>query len=135
MVMMQFDKDFNITGAKIYDKSNNDVYLPNGSEFLNAPSLALMIKALGGFDYDYTMADDSVDEFVVGYSDYEKGGDFKGLTFNTLRYDGQKVTQDKLQLNSKASTMRILPAKIGSVLVIEYFKKDKRLDARIEKVN
>jgi hypothetical protein len=135
MVMMQFDKDFNITGAKIYDKTNNDVYLPNGAEFLNAPSLALMIKALGDFDYNYTMADDNVDEFVVGYSDYERSGDFKGLTFNTIRYDGQKISQDKLSLNSKASSMQILPAKIGSILVLEYFKKDKRLDVRIEKIN
>jgi hypothetical protein len=135
MVMMQFDKDFNITGAKIYDKTNNDVFLPNGAEFLNAPSLALLIKALGDFDYNYTMADDNVDEFVVGYSDYEKSGEFKGLTFNTIRYDGQKISQDKLQLNSKASKMQILPAKIGSILIIEYYKKDKRLDVRIEKIN
>jgi hypothetical protein len=31
--------------------------------------------------------------------------------------------------------MRILPAKTGSIMVLEYFKKDKRLDMRLEKIN
>jgi hypothetical protein len=38
-------------------------------------------------------------------------------------------------MDSKASKIRILPAKTGSVMVIEYFKKEKRLELRLEKLN
>jgi hypothetical protein len=30
--------------------------------------------------------------------------------------------------------MRVFPAKAGSIMILEYFKKDKRLDFRLEKL-
>jgi hypothetical protein len=135
MVLLQFDPEFNITDAKVYDKFSNSVGLPAGAEYLNAPSLALLVKTIGGFDYEYTQTDNEADEFLVGYTDYEKDKDFKGLTFNTIHYDGAAISTDKIVMESKASSMRILPAKIGSVMVMEYFKKDKKLDLHIEKMD
>jgi hypothetical protein len=29
----------------------------------------------------------------------------------------------------------VLPAKLGSVMIMEYFKKEKKLELRLEKVN
>lgn len=135
MVLLKFTKDFEISAIKIYNKTNNDISLPQGYETLNAPSLAMVVKATGGFDYEYTQTDEDVSEFVVGYSDYEKSKDFKGLTFNTIHYDGENLAEDKFNLKSNASSMRVLPAKIGSVLVLEYNKKTSSIDAHIEKIN
>ncbi len=58
----------------------------------------------------------------------------KGQTFNAIRYNGSKFSTDKIQLKSKASKLRVFPAKAGSVMILEYFKKDKRLDFRLEKL-
>jgi hypothetical protein len=42
---------------------------------------------------------------------------------------------DKLALNRSSSEYFISRAKEGYVLVTEYFKKEKRLDSRLEKLN
>jgi homogentisate 1,2-dioxygenase len=65
----------------------------------------------------------------------EKSKGYKGMTFNSISYFDGKITTDKINLKTDASQLRILPAKPGSVLLIEYFKKDKRLELRMEKVN
>ena len=33
-----------------------------------------------------------------------------------------------------ASRMTVLPAKAGSIMIMEYFKKDKKLESRLEKI-
>ena len=72
--------------------------------------------------------------FTVCYSDYERSSEYKGQTFNAIRYNGSKFNTDKIELKSKASRLRVFPAKPGSVMIMEYFKKEKRLDFRLEKL-
>ena len=135
MVMMQFNEKFEIKGATIYNKFSNNIVMPAGAGYLSPHTMALMVKATGGFDYNYTQIDKTKANFVVGYSDYERSGDYKGQTFNSISYFNDKLTTDKIQLSSKASKMRIFPAKTGSVMIMEYYKKDKRLEFRLEKLN
>jgi len=73
--------------------------------------------------------------FVSSYTDYERSKDYKGLIFNSISYYDGKITTDKINLKTKASSLRVLPAKPGSVLIIEYYKKEKKLDFRMEKLN
>ncbi|MGN6438035.1 MAG: DUF6770 family protein [Agriterribacter sp.] len=68
-------------------------------------------------------------------NDYERTKDFKGLVFHSIRYDGGQYSTDKMNLKSDATWMRIMPAKTGFVMVYEYFKKQKKLDYRLEKMN
>ncbi len=135
MVLMQFNKDFEIKGATIYDKNNNSVEMPAGAGMASPHVMALMVKAMGGFDYDFTKSDKNKSTFQTGYSDYEKSKDYKGQTFNTISYNNGKITTDKINLVSKASSMKVFPAKTGSVMIMEYFKKEKKLDLRLEKMN
>ncbi len=72
---------------------------------------------------------------MVGYTDYIRSSDYKGLTFNSISYYNNNFTTDKINLKTASCSMRILPAKTGSVMILEYFKKDKRLDMHLEKVN
>ena len=89
---------------------------------------------MGGFDYEFTTGRPEDNNFVICYSDWVKTSDYKGETFNAIRYNGTKFLQDKIELKSKASRMRVLPAKSGSIMIMEYFKKDKRLEFRLEKL-
>ena len=135
LVTLQFNTKFEVKGAQIYDKNNNSIELPAGSGYLSPHTMALMIKAYKGFDYDFTQTNKEHSRFSVGYSDYEKSRDFKGQTFNSISYDGGKTTTDRIELTSKAKWLRVFPAKTGSVMTMEYFKKDKRLEFRLEKLN
>ena len=94
-----------------------------------------MVKAWRAFDYDFTLTNKEHSRFSVGYSDYESGKDFTGKTFHSITYDGGKTTTDRIELTSKAKWLRVFPAKAGSIMIMEYFKKDKRLEMRLEKLN
>jgi len=136
MVMLQFDEQFDIKDAKVYEKNSNSLDVFAYSTYMSPHTMALMAKAFGGFDYDFTQTDKEHTRFSVGYSDYVRGDDYKGLTFNTISYIDSKITTDKINLpNNKAKWMRLFPAKPGFIMIMEYFKKEKRLDVRLEKLN
>ncbi|RBL92509.1 DUF6770 family protein [Chitinophaga flava] len=134
LVIMEFDKSFKLKGASIYEKRDNTAALGEVADYNSQHALAMLIKMQGYFDYEFTTGNPDDNNFVVCYSDWEKTADYKGKTFNSIRYNGTKFTKDKIELKSKASRMQVLPAKSGSVMIMEYFKKDKRLDFRIEKL-
>lgn len=134
MVVMEFDQKYKVTGATIYDKTNNVAEASVISDYASQHLLAAYLKSVGAFDYDFTTTEPDNSTFNVCYSDWVRGGDYKGQTFNTIRFNGTKFTTDKIELKSKASSMKIFPAKPGSVMIMEYFKKNKRLDFRLEKI-
>ncbi|CAL1518708.1 DUF6770 family protein [Chitinophaga sp. MM2321] len=135
MVVMTFDEKFKVTDAKIYDKTNNTATNNAISDFMSQHLIAMYLKGIGAFDYDFTTGDEDNDNFSFCFSDYVRDADYKGQTFNTIRFNGTKFTQDKMQMKSKASKLKIFPAKSGSVMILEYFKKDKRIDIRLEKIS
>lgn len=135
MVMLQFDNKFDVVNAQIYDKNSNSFEMA-GADFSSAPLLAFRIKYVyNGFDYAFSQTDKTHTMFTVGYTDYVKSKEYKGLTFNSISYYNNNITTDKINLKTSSSNMRIMPAKTGSIMILEYFKKDKRLDMRLEKVN
>jgi hypothetical protein len=67
--------------------------------------------------------------------DYVKEDGYKGGTFNSISYYNGKFTTDKINLKSSASALKVLPGRTGSVVVLEYYKKDKRMEMRLEKLN
>lgn len=135
MLVMQFNEKFDIKEAKIYPKYSNSMELNSGSEFMTPHTMALLAKAFGAFDYDFTQTDKDHTRFTVGYRDYERSEDYKGATFNAISYTDGKATTDKINLQSKAKWMRVFPAKPGSIMILEYFKKEKKLEMHLEKIN
>jgi len=136
IMLMQFDEQFNISNAKIYEKNSNSVEMPGGASYLTPHSMALIAKSYRAFDYDFTLTDKNHTRFSVGYGDYVKSDDFKGRTFNTISYADGKITTDKINIaNNKAKWSLIYPAKPGFIMIMEYFKKDKKLEVRLEKLN
>jgi hypothetical protein len=61
--------------------------------------------------------------------------DYKGGTFNSITYNEGKVTTDKINTKSDASRTAVLPGKQGQVLILDYYRKAKRLDVHFEKLN
>jgi hypothetical protein len=135
MVLLQLNDQYALENATVYDKYNNNVELPSGYDFVNPHTLALLLKTNGSFDYTFTQMGKNKGSFMSGYTDFEKGKDYRGLSFNSISYYDGKITNDKIKLATKATRLRVLPAKPGSVLLLEYYKKDKRVDLRMEKLN
>jgi hypothetical protein len=136
IMLLKFDKDFNVREAKIYDKNSSSIELDGGSEFVSTPLIGKMVKYYyDGFDYAYTQTNKDVSSFTVCYSNYVKGKDYKGATFNSISYNEGRITTDDINTKSNTSRCVVLPGKQGQVLMLEYYKKDKRLDAHFEKLN
>ncbi|HET6255511.1 MAG TPA: DUF6770 family protein [Puia sp.] len=134
MVMMEFNSKYKITNATIYDKTKNTAIASNMADYNSQHLLAEVLKAMGAFDYAFTTGDADNSNFAVCYGDWERSSEYHGQTFNAIRYNGKKFTTDKIELKSKASMMHVFPAKGGSIMIMEYFRKDKRLDFRLEKL-
>ncbi len=134
MVMMEFNDKYKVTGATIYDKTNNTAVSSNMSDYNSQHAIAMYLKSRGAFDYEFSTGNIDNSNFSVCYGNWEKSSDYKGETFNSIHYSGNKFSTDKIELKSKASSMKIFPAKAGSIMIMEYFKKDKRLDFRLEKL-
>jgi len=136
MILLKFDANFNVAGATIYEKNDNSIELQSGMEFVSTPLLGKMIKfTFGEFDYSYTQTNKDNSEFTVCYSDYMRSKDYKGGVFNSISYHAGKITTDQIKTSSAASKSWVLPGKQGQVLVLDYFKKEKRLDGHFEKLN
>ena len=134
LVIMELDDQYKVTNATVYDKNNRTVDATSMSDFNSQHQIAILVKAMGGFDYEFTTGEEDNANFTVCYSTSEKSSEYKGQTFNAIRYNGSKFNTDKIELKSKASRLKVFPAKPGSVMIMEYFKKEKRLDFRLEKL-
>jgi hypothetical protein len=134
MVIIQFSQNFDVKNATVYEKNKNKFQLPGG-DYTTPHLMAAAAKAMGAYDYEFTRTDAGHSSFHVGFNDYERGKDYKGMVFRSISYSNGKLTTDRLELASSASSMRVLPAKTGFILLSEYFKKDRRIDLRMEKMN
>ena len=135
MIIIQFDQDFKVKKATIYEKNANKLELPSGYEAVSTVLLGKIIKQYGDFDYSYTQVSKDRSSFTVCYSDYVKGKDFKGGTFNAISYADGRFTTDKVNLTKGATASTALPARQGQVLLLDYYRKDKKLVAHFEKMN
>jgi hypothetical protein len=134
MVMMEFDEKDKVVNATIFDKQNNTALGGPAADYNSQHLLANYLKMTGAFDYEFTTGESDNSNFAVCYSDWVRSSDYKGQTFNAIHYNGKKFNTDKIELKSKASTMKVFPAKAGSIMILEYYKKDKKLDFRLEKL-
>jgi hypothetical protein len=134
LVIMEFNSKYKVTGATIYNKTHNTAVASSMSDYNSQHAIASYLKMVGAFDYEFTTGEADNSNFAVCYSDYVRSSEYKGQTFNAIHYNGSKFSTDRIELKSKASTLKVFPAKAGSVMILEYFKKDKRLDFRLEKL-
>lgn len=136
MVLLEFSAQFKLENVQIFDKTKTNVELGPELDFAGPQITALYLKSLGYFDYSFTQINAENTTFSVGYVDYEKKkGQKNGLVFGAVTYADQQFSTDKLSLKTEASSLRVMPGKPGYILLTEYFRKDKKLDMRLEKIN
>lgn len=137
MIILEFDKDYTIKKLHLFEKDKNIFLLPAGATASSGKILSYYAKSLGGFDYAYTQLSKDAQTFIVSYINYdkEKGEKGKNVLGSIVYTPEKKFTVDKLPLTRKSSEYNVFRAKEGYVMVMEYFKKEKRLDTRLEKIN
>lgn len=137
MVYLQFNPDFSINRMHLFPKDKTEILLPAGAGFMSSKQISFYGRAVGGFDYKYTQQTLGGDTFIVTYIDYDKEKGQKATNvLGSIIYTPEKtLTVDKLKLDRKSTDYFILKAKTGYVMVMEYFRKEKKLESRLEKLN
>ena len=135
-VIFHFDNNFNLNSVDVFEKgkSRAQSLTSYGSPQLNAHAL----KAFGAFDYEFTQIDTNKDRFYANFIDYERLKDEKNkLAFKTIMYNDGQLSEDKIYLSESKGKVefRVLPAKLGHVMLMEYNKKEKTLNIHLEKLN
>ncbi len=135
-VFFEFDNDFKLLNIDVFKKGKSRApsIFDVGSPQLNAHAL----KALGAFDYQFTQTDNDSDRFYASFIDYERlKGERNKYAFKSIIYNEGKLSQDKIYLEKSKGqiSFRVMPAKLGHVMLLEYNKKEKTLDLHLEKIN
>lgn len=136
LAIFEFDASFKLNAVKFFDKTKTNVQMPEGTGLASPQMLAQLTKSYGGFDYAYTQEYTDGTKFTATYIDLKKEkGKNKEWIFGAVTYTNGKYTTDEISLETDASFIRTSQAKPGYVLILEYFKKDKRMELRLEKIN
>ncbi len=134
-VVFQLNSALEVENLKVFEKEKSSAKT-FGMGWESPQLMAYLAKAQGAFDYAFTQKNEDRSAISFGYIDWEKRkGEKDGYTFGAINYVDGEFTKDKLPLSGKATSIRILPGPIGYVLVAEYYKKDKKMDLRLEKIN
>lgn len=135
-VFFEFDESFNL--KEIHQVKKGKSRAPNLADFGSPQLNAHVLKNLGAFDYEFTQIDTDRDRFYATFIDYERlKGEKNKLAFKSIIYNEGALSEDKIYLNRSTGKIRyrVLPAKLGHVMLLEYNRKEKTLDIHLEKLN
>ena len=137
MIVFDFNPDLSLNEVTIFDKRKSSVSLPQGSVFLPPTMLSNYIRLFNGFDYDFTQMSKDEATFFTTFSAIEKVDGKRRPYFGIIaRTEGDDdYVLDKIDLKTEASNIFVNPAKPGYVLLTEYYRKEKKLESRLEKIN
>ncbi|WP_452600371.1 DUF6770 family protein [Pontimicrobium sp. MEBiC01747] len=146
-VVFAFDDAFNLEEVEVFKKEKS-VLVPisaltevtSPSELLETPQLyARLVKAFGGFDYEFTQIDKDRDRFYATYINYDTSKkEDKKIVLKTIIYNEDKLSEDEITLTESKGddvSYRILPGKLGYIMLLEYNKEKKALNMRLERLN
>lgn len=132
--IFKFDENFNLQGIDVFDKGKSRIQ--NLYDFGSPQLNAFQIKALGGFDYIYSQIDKANDRFYANFIDYDRmEGESSKPYFKTIIYDEGELSEDKIALKNRTKNFRVLPGKLGYILLLEYDRKNKEASMHLEKLN
>lgn len=137
MVCLEFDSKLKFKDATIFEKNKTNITLPEGWGTMDANKLGYMIKLYGWFDYAFTVTSSDKKTFNSAYVDYDKDKEAgSSYTIGNIIYSkDQKIAFDKIQLTTKPTSFYVFEAKPGYIAIVEYFRKQKKVTLRLEKLN
>lgn len=135
-VIFKFNNAFDLQDIQVFKKGKSRA--PSLTDFGSPQLNAHALKSFGSFDYEFTQIDTDRDRFYANFIDYERlKGESNKLAFKTIMYNEGKLSEDKIYLekDSRKIKFKVLPAKLGNVMLLEYNKKEKTLQIHLEKLN
>lgn len=138
IAMFEFSPEFKLQDVKFYEKSKSDINLDGVGDFTRLSYVAKLIEAQGFFDYEFTQRTKANDEFTVGYVDFQRNKGAKNeLVFGAISLVDGESSVDKITLSKGIfeRNTRVLPAKPGYVVLINYNRKEKTTTWTLEKIN
>lgn len=136
LVIYEFSSEFELIDVKVIEKDKVSLKLPGG-DWYTTRVLGRQIEAYGLFGYAFAKVGEDGKGFSVGYTDYAFEESRTGQTFfNTLSYQDGEYIENKVEISSArgVTASRVYPAKEGYIMIAEYFKKDKKIVNRLEKI-
>jgi hypothetical protein len=134
--IFEFDANNKLTGVENVEKSMTRVLMPNGAGIYGPQLLALLVKSIGGFDFDYAKTLNEGKTLAVFYTDYEKiKGEKNKVVCGVISHTDGKYLVDKIDLETSATFTKVLPAQDGNILFVEYFGGEKKLEMNFKKMN
>ena len=138
MIVIEFDAKKNLVDFKKVEKKKTNIILPAGMGIYGSTTLGYYIKSLGAFDYSFTSRNKEKDVYDVIYIDANRKEDDKSsksdLMVGVISIKTGKVTESRIPINCESKTWWIQPGKPGYISVSEYYRKEKKIDMRLEKL-
>ncbi len=135
MLIFEIEKGV-LTKINFMDKKKTNI--ASYINTVNGQAAVGMMLKMGLFtadDYCYTTITADKMGFTTVYCNYEKDSDSGDYIIGAATYKDGKMLNDQVKLTTKPSQFTVLPAKPGYVAVFEYYKKDKKVIMRLEKLN
>lgn len=133
LVLINISSDYSTMTSKRIEKNKETIYLPPGAGMLSAPYLGHYAKSMNYFSYKFTQNSIDDDLYIVCYLEDRKKG--IGPFFKTFTNVEGELIEDSIDLDTDASRTYILNGKLGHVLMLQYFKKEKKLDMNLTAIN
>jgi hypothetical protein len=138
MVVVAFDKDLALVDYQMISKKQSKAMLPEGYGLASPQVLAYYVKARGFFDYQFTSMDPARDRYQIVYTDLNRK-DEKGaksdIMVGVIDIEAGKMTAKKFPINSQAKYVWYAPSKPGSIMIGEYWRKERKFSMHLEKLD
>tara|TARA_B110000091_G_scaffold169049_1_gene181274 strand:+ start:82 stop:945 length:864 start_codon:yes stop_codon:yes gene_type:complete len=139
MFVVTLDENYDVGTVEILDKKPRRVVLPQEYALVNRHLMAKLMAAEGSFDYSFTQTNEDMTLISIGYTDSEKekGKLMKQSKFHLVNFsDGEEEpVKDKIDLETEASDLYVMPAKPGFLLIAEYYRKEGKIELKLEPIN
>ena len=138
MLVFEFNAKKDIVNIETITKKRTRVILPQGMGAYGSQTLGYYIKSIGGFDYSFTSRNKEKDMYEVVYIDANRKEDDKSalsdVMIGVISIKQGKTNANRIPINCKSSNWWIQPGKPGFISVSEYFRKEKKINMRLEKL-
>lgn len=139
LMVFEFDTEFKISGIHEIEKQPTEVRLPTSTGVSGPTLLGYWLNYYGGFDYRYAHTTHDGSAFTVCMTSLEGEQGVKekkgNWVFKTVNHSANGYTSDKIDLKTESTTVDVMEAKAGYLLIYEYDEVLKKVDLRLEKIN
>ncbi len=135
LYLFEFSPSFKLTSIQRFDKYKSTTALP-GFPIASPILYGFYAKQHNLFDYQFYQKNPDNSNVAICYLDYERRkGEANNTVLGAVFISDKGYTQDKFDLARKADFTQVFQGAFGSVVTVDYFKKEKSLNVEIKKLN